>query len=121
MGEVWGAGVSVQLLVLAVAVAAVVAPLLVDQLERWVRSPSVVVEIVLGILVGPHLLGLVQAHLLFETVSQLGLASCSSWRGLRSMSGRCGGGRSRWRRWGGGCRSLWRRAGWRSRVRGPRS
>ncbi|WP_205326498.1 hypothetical protein [Glycomyces sp. YM15] len=47
MGEVWGEGLSVQLLVLAVA--AVAAPLLVDRLERWVRLPSVVVEMVLGI------------------------------------------------------------------------
>lgn len=37
---------AVQLLVLAAA--AVAAPLLVDRLERWVRLPSVVVEIALG-------------------------------------------------------------------------
>jgi Kef-type K+ transport system membrane component KefB len=52
----------------------VAAPLLVDRLERWVRLPSVVVEIVLGIVIGPQVLGLVQEHLLFATVTQLGLA-----------------------------------------------
>lgn len=72
MDVVWGDDVSVQLLVLALA--AVAAPLVVDRLERWVRLPSVVVEIVLGILIGPQVFALVQANLLFETVSQLGLA-----------------------------------------------
>ncbi|MFG3342086.1 cation:proton antiporter [Glycomyces sp. NPDC048151] len=72
MDVVWGEDLPVQLLVLAVA--AVAAPLLVDRVERWVRLPSVVVEIVLGILIGPQILGLVQPNLLFETVSQLGLA-----------------------------------------------
>ncbi|MFC3494055.1 cation:proton antiporter [Glycomyces rhizosphaerae] len=72
MDVVWGEVLPVQLLVLAVA--AVAAPLLVDRLERWVRLPSVVVEIVLGMVIGPQLLGLVQEHLLFESVSQLGLA-----------------------------------------------
>lgn len=72
MDAVWDETVPVQLLVLAMA--AVAAPLLVDRLERWIRLPSVVVEIMLGILIGPHLLGLVQPHLLFETIAQLGLA-----------------------------------------------
>ncbi|WP_106365690.1 cation:proton antiporter [Glycomyces artemisiae] len=65
-------GLSVQLVVLAMA--AVAAPLLVDRLERWVRLPGVVVEIVLGIVIGPQVLGLVQTGVLLETVSQLGLA-----------------------------------------------
>ncbi len=69
---VLGGDVAVQLLVLAAA--AVAAPLLVDRLERWVRLPSVVVEIVLGIVIGSQVLGVVHAHALFETVSQLGLA-----------------------------------------------
>jgi len=64
--------VPVELLVLAMATVA--APLLVDRLERWVRLPSVVVEIVLGIVIGPQVLGLVQEHGLFAVVSQLGLA-----------------------------------------------
>jgi Kef-type K+ transport system membrane component KefB len=70
--DVMHGAVPVELLVLAMATVA--APLLVDRLERWVRLPSVVVEIVLGIVVGPQVLGLVQEHLLFATVSQLGLA-----------------------------------------------
>ncbi|THV26206.1 cation:proton antiporter [Glycomyces paridis] len=65
-------GLSVQLVVLALA--AVAAPLLVDHVERWVRLPSVVVEIVLGIVIGPQVLGLVQTGPLLEAVSQLGLA-----------------------------------------------
>ncbi|MEV3936202.1 cation:proton antiporter [Glycomyces sp. NPDC049804] len=64
--------VPIQLVVLAVA--AVAAPLVVDRLERWVRLPSVVVEIVLGIVIGPQVLGLVAEHPVFEAVSQLGLA-----------------------------------------------
>jgi len=64
--------VPIELLVLAMATVA--APLLVDRLERWVRLPSVVVEIVLGIVIGPQVLGLVQEHGLFAVVSQLGLA-----------------------------------------------
>lgn len=72
MDVVWGEDLPIQLLVLAVA--AVAAPLLVDRLERWVRLPSVVVEIVLGIVIGPQLLGLVEPSLLFATISQLGLA-----------------------------------------------
>ncbi|SDK84979.1 transporter, CPA2 family [Glycomyces sambucus] len=60
--------------VLVLAVAAVAAPLLVDRVERWVRLPGVVVEIVLGVLIGPQVLGLVQTGVLLETVSQLGLA-----------------------------------------------
>jgi len=67
-----GDDLSVQLIVLATA--AVAAPLLVDRLERWVRLPSVVVEIVLGILIGPQVLGLVGTSVLLETVAQLGLA-----------------------------------------------
>ncbi|SDD02408.1 cation:proton antiporter [Glycomyces harbinensis] len=63
---------SVQLVVLALA--AVAAPLLVDRLERWVRLPSVVVEVVLGIVIGPQVLGLVGTGVLLETVSQLGMA-----------------------------------------------
>ncbi|RRR98347.1 cation:proton antiporter [Glycomyces terrestris] len=65
-------GLSVQVVVLAMA--AVAAPLLVDRLERWVRLPGVVVEIVLGVVIGPQVLGLVATGPLLEVVSQLGLA-----------------------------------------------
>ncbi|MEN5075730.1 cation:proton antiporter [Isoptericola cucumis] len=57
-----------------VAAAAVVAPFVVDRLERVVRIPSVVVEILLGILVGPAILGLVHETPVIEALSDLGLA-----------------------------------------------
>ena len=57
-----------------VALAAVVAPFVVDRLEPLVRIPSVVVEILLGILIGPALLGLVHETPVIEAMSDLGLA-----------------------------------------------
>ncbi|MCD0442751.1 cation:proton antiporter [Glycomyces sp. A-F 0318] len=72
MDTVIGLDLTVQVVVLALA--AVLAPLLVDRLERWVRLPSVVLEIVLGILIGPQVLGLVGTGALLETLSQLGMA-----------------------------------------------
>ncbi|MEU6860027.1 cation:proton antiporter [Glycomyces sp. NPDC046736] len=72
MDAVLDGDLSVQIVVLASA--AVAAPLLVDRLERWIKLPSVVVEIVLGIVIGPQILGLVWPNEMFATVSQLGLA-----------------------------------------------
>ncbi|GAA1737006.1 cation:proton antiporter [Isoptericola hypogeus] len=57
-----------------VAAAAVVAPFVVDRLEAHVRIPSVVVEILLGILVGPAVLGLVHETPVIDALSDLGLA-----------------------------------------------
>lgn len=53
---------------------AVLAPLIVRALSPWVRIPIVVFELVLGILVGPSLLGWVQPSDFVETLSELGLA-----------------------------------------------
>lgn len=59
--------------VLGVALLAVAAPLLMGGLARWVKVPLVVFEIVLGIVVGPALLGWVQPTELVQTASNLGL------------------------------------------------
>lgn len=57
-----------------VALAAVVAPFVVDRLEPVVRLPSAVVEILLGILLGPLLLGLVHESPVIDAMADLGLA-----------------------------------------------
>ena len=59
-------------LVMVVAVA-VLAPILADLPPR-LRLPVVVAETALGILVGPHLLGLVQVNSLLAFFGTLGLA-----------------------------------------------
>jgi Kef-type K+ transport system membrane component KefB len=55
------------------------------------RLPSVVLEIVAGIVIGPSVLGLVEVDQSIEVVALIGLASCSSWRGSRSSSTSCAG------------------------------
>ncbi|THV33462.1 cation:proton antiporter [Glycomyces buryatensis] len=57
-----------------VAFAAVLAPLASDRLERWVRLPSVVVEILIGIAIGPYMLGLVEPGIVLASISDLGMA-----------------------------------------------
>lgn len=57
----------------AVAVVAAIAPFVVD-LPRSVAIPVVVVEIALGILVGPQVLGIVDEDALIEFLGQFGLA-----------------------------------------------
>ncbi|MBG0857439.1 cation:proton antiporter [Streptomyces spinoverrucosus] len=59
-------------LVLIMAVA-VLAPLLAYGLGRWIRVPLVIFEIVLGILIGPDLLGWVQEERVIDTLADLGL------------------------------------------------
>lgn len=59
--------------VLGVALLAVVAPLLMRGLARWVKIPLVVFEIALGIVIGPPLLGWVQPTDLVQTAANLGL------------------------------------------------
>jgi Kef-type K+ transport system membrane component KefB len=53
---------------------AVAAPLLVRVLARWVAIPLVVFEIVLGLLLGPAVLGWIQPDSLVEFLSDFGLA-----------------------------------------------
>ena len=58
---------------LGVAVIAFVAPLLLGLLP-WLRVPAVVLEIVVGIVVGPSVLGWIRVDLPIEVLSTLGLA-----------------------------------------------
>lgn len=56
-----------------IAAAAVLAPLLSEALRRW-RIPSVLFELLLGILVGPAVLGWVEVDEFIKGLSELGLA-----------------------------------------------
>ncbi|WP_441246468.1 cation:proton antiporter [Kitasatospora sp. McL0602] len=53
---------------------AVAAPLLADRALRWLPVPTVVFEIVLGVLVGPDVLGWAQVGDLIDSLSHFGLA-----------------------------------------------
>ncbi|UKA51702.1 cation:proton antiporter [Arthrobacter sp. FW305-123] len=57
-----------------IAVIAVVAPLATRLLEGWVKVPIVVFEIILGILLGPSILGWVQSTVFTDTLADFGLA-----------------------------------------------
>ncbi|MFE7843787.1 cation:proton antiporter [Microbacterium sp. NPDC057407] len=59
---------------LLIPVMGVLAPLLARGLGRWVRVPIVVFELVLGILIGPSVLGWAQPSEFVDTLSQYGLA-----------------------------------------------
>ncbi|MFJ3667184.1 cation:proton antiporter [Streptomyces sp. NPDC090106] len=54
--------------------AAVLAPLLVEGVARWVRIPLVIFEIALGIVMGPDVLGWARTDQVIDTLSDLGLA-----------------------------------------------
>ncbi|GAA5203602.1 MULTISPECIES: cation:proton antiporter [Microbacterium] len=62
------------LTLLLIPLLAVLAPLLARGLGRWVRIPVVVFELVLGILVGPSVLGWATANGFVDTLSEFGLA-----------------------------------------------
>lgn len=59
---------------LIIPLLAVLAPLLARGLGRWVRVPIVVFELVLGIIVGPSLLGWAVPSAFIDALSQFGLA-----------------------------------------------
>jgi Kef-type K+ transport system membrane component KefB len=61
-----------QTLVLVVAVAAL-SPFISDLSRRWTRLPGVVVEIMLGIIIGPHVLGWAELSDVIKVLSELGL------------------------------------------------
>ena len=63
-----------QTTILVIFVLAVLAPLLARFLGRWVRVPIVVFELLLGILVGPALLGWAHPSDFVEILSNFGLA-----------------------------------------------
>ncbi|MER5865521.1 cation:proton antiporter [Kitasatospora sp. NPDC002040] len=53
---------------------AVAAPLLADRAQRWLAVPTVVFEIVLGVLIGPDVLGWAEVDDLVDALSEFGLA-----------------------------------------------
>ncbi len=59
-------------LVLIIGIA-VLSPFISDVVKRWTRLPSVVVEIGLGILIGPYVLGLVELDDVISFLAELGL------------------------------------------------
>ena len=63
---------SLRTLVLISLIAAL-SPLLADAAGRWVRLPGVVIEIVLGIVIGPHLLGWANLDEVLEVLAEFGL------------------------------------------------
>lgn len=74
---------------------AVLAPLLVRGISRWVRIPIVVFELLLGILAGPSLLGWAEPSEFMSILAELGLAmlffmagSELQFRALRGRSGK---------------------------------
>jgi Kef-type K+ transport system membrane component KefB len=64
----------VDLTLLLVPLVAVLAPIAARLLGRWVRIPIVVFELVLGIVIGPAVLGWASPHEYMHTLSQFGLA-----------------------------------------------
>ncbi|MBN9173012.1 MAG: cation:proton antiporter, partial [Microbacterium sp.] len=62
------------LTLLVIPLLAVLAPVAARVLGRWVRIPVVVFELVLGIIVGPSVLGWAQPADFVHTLSQFGLA-----------------------------------------------
>jgi Kef-type K+ transport system membrane component KefB len=64
---------STALSIVIIAAAAVVAPLLAELLRRW-RIPSVLFELLLGILIGPAVLGWVEVDAFISGLSEFGLA-----------------------------------------------
>lgn len=81
-------------------VVAVSGPFIVDRLSGWIVLPSVVVEILLGILVGPAVLGLVELDDVVEALSDLGLAFLMFLAGYEINFSRIRGGPLRRATWG---------------------
>jgi Kef-type K+ transport system membrane component KefB len=60
--------------VVMIALAAALAPLVADQLSRWLPVPATILEIAFGILIGPAVLGLAHTDEVVEAVAAFGLA-----------------------------------------------
>jgi Kef-type K+ transport system membrane component KefB len=82
-----------------ITLAAVVAPFLADRVAPWLKVPSVVFEIVLGIALGPVLLGLVEKTEAVGALSDLGLAFLMFLAGYEIEVGRVVGGPLRRAAW----------------------
>ena len=67
--------------IFVVLIVAVAAPLLAE-LRIGVRIPVVVLEVLLGMLVGPHLLGLLHPDLFFEYMKLAGMAAMMFMAGM---------------------------------------
>lgn len=81
---------------LVIPLVAVLAPLLARGLSRWVRVPIVVFEVLLGIAVGPSLLGWAEPSAFIDALSEFGLAMLFFVAGTEiqftAFRGRAGGG-----------------------------
>ncbi len=86
--------------VLVFSAALVLAPLLVRGLRRWVAIPIVVVELVLGIVVGPSVLGWAQPSDMLHLLSQFGVGLLFFMAGNEIDPASLKGSRGR-RAWGG--------------------
>ncbi|WP_157250964.1 cation:proton antiporter [Nonomuraea typhae] len=60
--------------VLVIVLAAVLSPIVADAAGRFVRAPNVVLEILLGVVCGPVLLGWIKVDGLIDAISQFGLS-----------------------------------------------
>src|SRR5689334_20242985 len=60
--------------IVAISAAGWLAPLIADGVRRWIAIPSVVLEILLGIVLGPGLLGWVVADDVIGFIADFGLA-----------------------------------------------
>lgn len=89
----------------AIFLAATLAPLASDRLARWVLVPSVVLEILLGIVLGPALLGWVVEDDVVAGLSEIGLAFLMFLAGYELEFSRVRGSRYGPRRSAGWCRS----------------
>lgn len=56
-----------------IATIAVLSPFVADVIRRWIRIPGVVVEIGLGMLIGPHVLGWAHLDEVLEVLAEMGL------------------------------------------------
>ncbi|WP_426006095.1 cation:proton antiporter [Paenarthrobacter sp. NyZ202] len=59
---------------LLIAALAIAAPLAARSLDRWLRIPIIVFEILMGMLLGPSLLGWIQSSSFTDTLADFGLA-----------------------------------------------
>ncbi|GAB3164328.1 cation:proton antiporter [Myceligenerans halotolerans] len=82
-----------------ITLAAVVAPFLADRGEPRLKVPAVVFEILLGVLLGPALLGLVERTDVVDALSDLGLAFLMFLAGYEIEVGRVVGGPLRRATW----------------------
>ncbi|RPF19927.1 cation:proton antiporter [Myceligenerans xiligouense] len=82
-----------------ITLAAVVAPFLADRVEPRLKVPSVVFEILLGVLLGPALLDLVEKTDVVDALSDLGLAFLLFLAGYEIEVGRVVGGPLRRATW----------------------